>query len=69
MNRDRDSHPHPELFAMWKNGGECPYSDNVERKHFFNEKKEYYNPMAKRINDRDLIQMISHEKNWVIQFD
>lgn len=68
MNRDRDAHPHPETFAKWIQGGECPYSSGIERKHFFAEKKENYNTKAKRINDRELIKILCKEKKWIIKY-
>ena len=67
MNRDRDSHPKPDMFIAWAKGGSRPYSGDVERKHFFYEKKENYNARAKRINDRELILLICKEKKWKIK--
>ena len=62
MAFDRDSHPNPEGFLVWSQGGYCPLnSANVERALIFNEKRELYNHSLASPTPWELWEMIARE--------
>ena len=67
MRRDAWTHPRPEMFDKWAEGGICPYDGSVERMHFFEEKREYWVAGPPKLADRELIVEICNYKKWKIK--
>jgi hypothetical protein len=66
MRRDYVSHPYPELFEVWKNGGKCPYDGLVKRYWIFESNLELWDKEKPTMNDIELISAICKEKGWKI---
>lgn len=70
MCRDAESHPFPQAFDDWANGGSCPYGGkwvHVQRRHWFDERKDCWNRRFKRMTTAELIKAVAREKTWIIK--
>lgn len=68
MKRDQESHPFPEMFDKWAEGGECPYSLPIERLHFFKEERSCWNRGFQRMSTPELLRAVCKEKQWKMPY-
>lgn len=66
MRWDANCHPDPEIFDVWKDGGQCPYQ-HEERFWLFQPERAVWKPGKPTMTGYELIMAICKEKNWKIR--
>ena len=62
MAFDRESHPHPEAFAVWANGGNCPLNtSSIQRALLFDVQRKHYSHSLAAPSPWELWTMIAKE--------